>query len=115
MKITDMISITELSRLLKKTRPTVYKYVSDFEKGNLSAIPHSVRKLFSGIQSGKTPKKEIYEYCDHWYQDDFTPIVESKAKEETTTLKEVVNLLKLNERKLNLLKINNYILEELKK
>ena len=35
MKITDMISITELSRLLKKTRPTVYKYVSDFEKGNM--------------------------------------------------------------------------------
>lgn len=113
MKITDMISITELSRLLKKTRPTVYKYLADFEKGNFSALPHSVKKLFSSIQSGKTPKKEIYEYCDYWYQDDFTA-TEFKTKEESTTLKEVINLLKTNERKLNLLKIKEFILEELK-
>ena len=114
MKITDMISITELSRLLKKTRPTVYKYIADFERGNFTALPHSVKKLFQNIQSGKTPKKDIYEYCDHWYQDDFTG-TEFKAKEDkSTTLKEVINLLKINEMKLNLTKIKEFILEELK-
>ena len=32
MKITDRITITELSRMLGKSRPTVYKYIADFER-----------------------------------------------------------------------------------
>lgn len=115
MKITDMISITELSRLLKKTRPTVYKYLADFERGNYGALPHSVKKLFTSIQSGKTPKKEIYEYCDHWYQDDFTGVDFKTKEEKAPALKEVIQLLKTNEKKLNLLRVKNFILEELKK
>ena len=34
MQITDIVTITELSKLLGKSRPTVYKYVSDYEAGN---------------------------------------------------------------------------------
>lgn len=117
MKITDMISITELSRLLKKTRPTVYKYISDFEKGNLSALPNSVKKLFTAVSKGNVPKKEIYEYCDHWYDDGFSG-TEFKTREERRsepTLKEIVNLLKANERRISLSRVKEFIEEELKK
>lgn len=117
MKITDMISITELSRLLKKTRPTVYKYVSDFEKGNFGALPSSVKKLFSNISKGSLPKKEIYEYCDHWYDDGFSA-TEFRSKETRAvepSLKEIINLLKANERKLNLRRIKEFIEEEIRK
>lgn len=117
MKITDMVSITELSRLLKKTRPTVYKYISDFEKGNFSAIPGSVKKLFSNISKGTTAKKDIYEYCDHWYDDGFSATefrTFDEQKQSSTTLKDIINLLKTNEKKLDLNKIKSYIEEELK-
>lgn len=116
MKITDMISITELSRLLKKTRPTVYKYISDFEKGNYSALPRSVRKLFTEIANGSTAKKDIYEYCDHWYSDDFTATEFRTLDEQSkkTTVKDIINLIKNNEKKLNLSKIKEFIEEELK-
>ncbi len=114
MKITDIISITELSRLLKKTRPTVYKYISDYEKGNYSALPHSVKKLFNDIVKGGSGKREIYEYCDHWYEDGFTGQDFTPKGSNKTTLNEIIKLLKGNAKKLNLDRIKNFIEEELK-
>ena len=110
MKITDMITITELSRLLGKSRPTVYKYISDFEEGNYSALPHSVKKLFMEIQAGNIPKKGIYEYCEHWFDGETTP---PPKKKKSVTLKEIIALLKKNERKLNLENLKIYIEEEI--
>ncbi|MBQ7343818.1 MAG: hypothetical protein IJW53_03525 [Clostridia bacterium] len=110
MQITDIVTITELSNLLGKSRPTVYKYVSDYESGNYSAIPHSVKSLFDKIMSGETSKRGVFEYCDHW----FAGKAQSSASgEKPTTLKEVIKLLKDNERRLNLGKIKKYIEEEL--
>lgn len=113
MKITDMITITELSRLLGKSRPTVYKYISDFEEGNHAALPHSVKKLFLDIQSGDIPKKGIYEYCEHWFAGESSAPAPAK-KDKPVTLKEIFTLLKKNERKLNLENLKQYIEEELK-
>ena len=107
MKITDMITITELSRLLGKSRPTVYKYISDFEEGNYAAIPSSVKKLFADIQSGAIPKKGIYEYCEHWF--DSEPAV---PKKKPVVLKDIIALLKKNEKRLDLAKLKAYIEEE---
>ena len=110
MKITDMITITELARLLDKSRPTVYKYISDFESGNYTALPPSVKKLFMDIQEGKIPKKGIYEYCEHWFASE-TPT--GKKKDKPVTLKEIFALLKKHERNLDLQKIKAYIEEEI--
>ena len=112
MKITDMITITELSRLLGKSRPTVYKYISDFEEGNYAALPHSVKKLFMEIQAGNIPKKGIYDYCEHWFVGEASAPA-PKKKEKPVTLKEIIALLKKHERKLNLENLKNYIEEEL--
>jgi hypothetical protein len=111
MQITDIVTITELSKLLGKSRPTVYKYVSDYEAGNYRALPHSVRALFDKIMSGETSKRGVFEYCDHW----FTSRTASTATDKPTTLKEIIRLLKDNEGRLNLTKIKSYIEEELKK
>lgn len=107
MKITDMITITELSRLLGKSRPTVYKYVSDFESGNYSTLPHSVKKLFTEIQSGNIPKRGIYDYCEHWFVGEATP----PKKRKGVSLKDIISLLKRNEKKLDLEELKIYIEE----
>lgn len=107
MKITEMISITELSRLLKKSRPTVYKYISDFESGEEGNVPHSVRKLFRQIQSGDIPKREIYAYCNDWFVGDFAP-TESTVKKKTG-LKEIILILKENEKKIDFDKLKKHI------
>lgn len=113
MQITDIVTITELSKLLGKSRPTVYKYVSDYEAGNYGAIPHSVRSLFDKITSGETSKRGVFEYCDHWFTSSSASF--GARNEKPTTLKEIVRLLKENERHLNLGKIKSFIEEELRK
>ena len=117
MKITDIISITELSRLLNKSRPTVYKYISDFENGNHAALPHSVKKLFENVQSGNLPKREIYEYCEYWFNGTPTPSHSAEKKEQPkpVTLKELIKTLKAYEKYLDLTKIKNFIEQEIKK
>ena len=89
----------------------MYKYISDFEEGNYSALPHSVKKLFVEIESGNIPKKGIYEYCEHWFAGETSA---PKKKEKAVTLKEIINLLKKNEHKLDLTSLKNYIEEVLK-
>ena len=111
MRITDIVTITELSTLLGKSRPTVYKYISDYESGNYSALPHSVKSLFDRIMSGETSKRGVLEYCNHWFD---TKTVTTAAQKETT-LKDVIRLLKDNEGRLNLRKIFSFIEEELRK
>lgn len=113
MQITDIVTITELSKLLGKSRPTVYKYVSDYEAGNYSAIPHSVRSLFDKIMSGEASRRGVLEYCDHWFGTQASP--KKEKKEKTVTLKEIFKLLKDNEGVLNLAKIKSYIEEEIKR
>lgn len=114
MQITDIVTITELSKLLGKSRPTVYKYVSDYEAGNYSALPHSVRSLFDKITSGETSKRGVFEYCDHWFSGQGINEKIKKA-EKPTTLRELIRLIKDNENKLDLSKIKDYVEEELRK
>ena len=45
MKVTDLITITELSRIMNKSRPTIYKYISDFEEERY----YFVHRLYSSF------------------------------------------------------------------
>ncbi|MBQ8717530.1 MAG: hypothetical protein IJY43_06790 [Clostridia bacterium] len=65
MFITDIISITELSRLTGKSRPTIYKYINDYNIGNLDDIPFSMIKLFK--MSAFASKADIIAYCYKTY------------------------------------------------
>ncbi len=115
MQITDIISITELSRLLGKSRPTVYKYVSDFESGNERLLPPSVRKLFREITAENMAKRDIYEYCNHWFGNVFSFSSAPTVPTERTTLREIISLLKKHEASLDLSKIKNLIYEEIQR
>lgn len=114
MQITDIVTITELSKLLGKSRPTVYKYVSDYESGNYSAIPHSVRSLFDKIMTGEVSRRGVFEYCDHWFAGK-NGTSGSASEKKPATLKEIIRILKDNEGRLDLGRIKSYIEEELRK
>ena len=118
MNITDIISITELSRLLKKTRPTVYKYVSDFEAGRYENLPRSVKGLFQKIQAEEMSKKEILEYCEHWFAGEIrSPFAffTGNGKKYKSTGEEIINLIQTNVKRLDLDKLKEWIEKELGK
>lgn len=101
--ITDTITITELSRLTKKSRPTIYKWVTMYERGECEGLPHSVLELFD-IIGAKKSKKDIYEFCEVSFFD----------ATDDEPLREVIALLTENRHRLNIEKIKNIILEEIK-
>jgi hypothetical protein len=101
MKVTDLLTITELSRITNKSRPTLYKYISDFELGALDEIPPVMVKLFQSIVSGEFSKKDVYSYCDIYFMDD-------------SELKDVILLIKENSKKLNLERLKEFILKEIR-
>jgi len=103
MKIQEILTITELSRLLNKSRPSTYKYISDYQSGNFENIPPLIKELFDSVENGKFNKGNIYEYCYNFL------IVSSKDE-----IKEIYDLLNKNKEKLNLTKIKEYILKEIK-
>ena len=42
MPITNYITITELARLTHKSRPSIYKYVENYEVSNYDDVPYSI-------------------------------------------------------------------------
>lgn len=102
MALNDL-SITELSRLLKKSRPTVYKYVTDYKWKRFDSIPNSIKELFDRIESG-CAKSEIYSYCERNFFDK-----EIKSGE----LKLLINLIIENEETIDLEKLKKFILGEI--
>lgn len=102
MKIQEILTITELSRLLNKSRPTTYKYISDYMDKNFDGIPPLVKTLFDNVECGKFNKNNIYEYC-------YNLLIIDNQEE----IKEIYNLIKENEKKLNLIKIKEFILKEI--
>ncbi|MCM1546488.1 MAG: hypothetical protein NC033_05570 [Clostridiales bacterium] len=102
MRLEDL-SITELSRLVKKSRPTVYKYVTDYKRKNFDNIPNSVKELFDRIEAG-CAKSEIYAYCENNF-------FEKEIKGDG--LRQIINLIIENEEIINLDNLKNYIIGEI--
>lgn len=102
MKIDDL-SITELSRLLRKSRPTIYKYITDYKDKRFDNIPNSIKELFDRIESG-CARSDVYTYCESNYFYDNLKSVE---------IKQVINLIIENGQSIDLDKLKNYILGEI--
>ncbi len=116
MKITDIVTITELSNMLGRSRPTVYKYVSDYEDGNFSALPRQVRTLFDKIMDEGLSKKGAIDYCREWFaRVDEDPEERTEKAAKPVRLSELVRLLKANEKRLDLRRIKEFIEGELTK
>lgn len=104
MKIQELLSITELARLLDKSRPSVYKYLADYESGNYDNIPSLIKELFDRVENGNFTKKDIYDYCYSFL------LVDNQDE-----LKEIYSMLQENKDKLNLEKIKDFIEKEIRK
>ena len=105
MKIELTFSITELSNLTGKTRPTLYKYIKAYENDSFDDLPYSFIKLFDLMSDPNIKRKEIAEYCEANFQ-----AVDSDMK-----LNEIVSLIKNNKEKIDLDNLKRVIEEELNK
>lgn len=64
MLLKGKITISELSRLINFSRPTLYKYLDEYEKKCYDNIPSNVVNLFDYIYSDESyNKNDIIEYC----------------------------------------------------
>lgn len=98
-----LVSITELSTLTNKTRPTIYKYLTLYNNGELDEIPFSFIKLFEMMDKPSTSKKDIVKYCE----DTFV------STSDNETLNEIISILKENKDKIDLKLLKDALLEEL--
>ena len=104
MFITDLISVTELSRLTNKSRPTIYKYINDYKNGNLDDIPFSFIELLK--MSKYSTREEVVLFCYNTYGQSTEPF--------DNEIREIVSLLTKNKEKINIKRIKEIILEEIK-
>lgn len=105
MNIIDMFSITELSRLTGKSRPSLYKYIAAYERGDEDEVPALMRELFQMIKSN-VAKTKIIAYCEEYFA--------VSAKKEATD-DELFRFLKENRGKIDLESLKKYIEEETKR
>lgn len=104
MKITDITTITELSNLMHKSRPTVYKWIGEYERGEREEVPYMAVKLFDALCTGRMKKSELYAYCEQ----NFCP------KSGDADLDEVIAVLRKNRETLDLDKIKKFLEREIK-
>ena len=104
--ITDLLTITELSRLTGKTRPTLYKYIKDFESSRYDAVPYTFLMLLELAESEEASRQDIIEYCKKHY---------SEGVELSPLLSEVIELLKKHSDTVDLNKVKHLIEKEIKR
>jgi hypothetical protein len=64
MAFNGKITISELARLTNLSRPTLYKYVEEYENNDISNIPADILELFNYIYSTDVKdKSDIINYC----------------------------------------------------
>lgn len=104
MFITDLVSITELSRITQKSRPTIYKYISDYKMHNYDDIPYTFIQLLKISESDTTTHLDIVRYCKNIY---------GEKNITDREMLDIIDLLENNKGRLNLEKIKTIILEEI--
>ena len=92
MPITDYMTITELSRLTHKSRPSIYKYIESYEQNNYDDVPYSIIELFKMIESGSS-KQSVLDYCNMKF-----------GNTTDNSMQEIINLLNDNKDKIDEIK-----------
>lgn len=104
-KLKDLgIRLTEMSEYFNISRPTLYKYIENFESGNIEQIPNSIRNVFLyTMQKTVISKKEVINYIINLFvrdlifneQDLLLNEVHEKLKKSASneTLKFILNWL----------------------
>ena len=103
MRIEKILSITELSNLTGKTRPTIYKYINAYEDGDYDSVPYSFIQLFNLMEKPNVKKIEIINYC----RNNFVEV------DKDDKLNDFVKYLKEHKDKLDLEKVRQIIEKEI--
>lgn len=103
------MSITELSRLTGKSRPTLYKYLKDYEAERLDEIPYSFIGLIRLCEEGNASRADIVAYCEHYYK------AGAPKTARDGELSRIIELIRENSNKLNLKALAEYIEREITK
>lgn len=99
------LTITELSNITGKTRPTIYKYIESYQAGNLDDVPFTFIQLFNLMNKQNVTRKEVMDFCDHNF----------KKVDDDIRITEIVTLLSNNVDKVNLDNIKELIEKEISK
>ena len=98
-------SITELSNLTGKTRPSIYKYLNAYKECKYDELPYSFIQLFSLMEKENISRKEIIEYCNNNF----------KSVDDDIKVNEIINLIKSNKEKIDLDNLKKVLEEEISK
>lgn len=98
-------SITELSNLTGKTRPSIYKYLKAYQDCKYDDLPYSFIQLFNLMEKENVTRKEIIEYCENNF----------KTVDQDIKVNEIVNLIKSNKDKIDLDNLKKIVEEEISK
>jgi len=79
-KITEFITITELAPLLNVSRPTLYKYMIDYEAGEVRNIKYEIIIIFDFITKDAKNKVDIIEFINKQKEGDDTTLFRKVKK-----------------------------------
>ena len=102
--MTLQLTITELSGLTGKTRPTIYKYLRAYEARNLDAVPFTFIRLFELMHQPNVIKKDVVSFC----RENFISL------DSDIRVNEIVSLIQNNKDKIDLDRLKEIIEEESK-
>ena len=97
-------SITELSNLTGKTRPTIYKYLKAYEEDKYDDLPYSFIQLFDLMNEPHVNRQKIINFCETNF----------KSVDSDIKVNEIINLIKNNKEKIDLDQLKKTIEEEIK-
>lgn len=100
----SLFTITELSNLTGKTRPTLYKYINAYDSGDLDSVPYSFIQLFNLMERPNIRRIDVVNYCN-------ANFINVDKDEEVNNF---VKFIKENKEKIDFIKIRKIIEEEIK-
>ena len=109
VNLTDYLSVTELSRLTGKTRPTIYKYITSYEKKKYDDIPYSFLMLLRMADDPSSGRADILTFCAKNFGND------AKDVSSNGMLHEVIRLISDNHERIDLKRLKKNIEAEIKK
>ena len=109
--IPNIVTISELSRLIGISRPTLYKYVDEYA-ANSEELEEEFRKLFDFIDSENTFNKiQIYDYINKNFKSSSDALIDKikLAIVDNQELTETLNYIVDNHDKLDLKNLKTLI------
>ena len=110
--IPNLITVSELARLINVSRPTLYKYKEMYEH-NDTELETKYKELFDYIESCLV-KNEIYNYTNNIFKSSDNSLTDKLKLDENKELVSLFNRIIDNKEKINIEELNKYIDEKIK-